>query len=380
MAKLHLDEEIEHWRSLGQCLNRGDLVLSPFEQPFEEERRTDSDQLDDNVNFSDIDNLCATAEPDTIEVKKSVSGIHYKERFKYFLDGSIRTKYVGEYVEGNLSFPIIVSEVAAAVIAKKGRRLEPSQLEKSIAFVFPHKDSGLISDSTFARLQNAQRSLETSNSVSSIEFLKKTDIKGDVRTSLLGKVRSIMHDMEHEVAAKLSRATREWLVMDGAIRKQEFIELENTIGLAKSFSRKPILSFGGGIVTLSSYMKHIREGERSAILKKANPIDSVSRNVAFWYQRIRTFPPMEPLGGIVKIDIKIPDGNVTQDTVKLVDEISSEIYDMRLPSIYPWPRWPSYIYPIRIAESYMSSTFLGQFTLGQIGEEMKNAIQEASKK
>jgi len=279
-----------------------------------------------------------------------------------------------------MSFPVIVSEIAVAVVQKAERSLMPIQLEKKIIFVFPHKDSGLISDSTYDRLQDMQSGLQSSNSFSQIRFLSRTEVKGDARTSLLGKVRSIMHEMEHEVAQKSPRLSGQWLVMDGAIRKQEFIGLENTIGLAKSFSRKPFISINGSPMTLSAYMRNIKEGERSAVLRKESPTDQVSKDIIFWYERIRTFPPMEPLGGIVKIDMKAPDGNVKQETVELIDEISSEIYDMRLPSIYPWPRWPSYVYPIRIAEMYMSSTFLGEFVLRQIGEEMKNEIETTPSK
>lgn len=62
----------------------------------------------------------------------------------------------------------------------------------------------------------------------------------DVRYSMLGKARNIMHSLEHEVAESLHRGDN-WLVMDGAIRKEEFLKLDNTIGLAKSFSRKTCL-------------------------------------------------------------------------------------------------------------------------------------------
>jgi hypothetical protein len=378
LPRFALDEEIAKWRSLGECLSEGDIVLSPFEQPVEEERRGDPDQADDNSNFAGPDNLCISIEPSLRGGKKAVHGIRpFEERFKFFLDGSIRTKYVGEYIEGNLSFPIIVSEIAVVVMKRNQTRLEPSELQKRLYFVFPHKDSNLISDSTYARLEKMQTKLEQNDSFSRIEFLKKADITGDVRNSLLGKVRSLMHTMEHEVATKLTRGDSDWLIMDGAIRKQEFLQLKNTIGVAKSFSRKPVFSIDRGTpLTLSAYMRHIRDGERSCVFVKSSPADPIQKGVIFWYIRIRTFPPMEPLGGIVKIDMRAPEkGELTQEGIALTDEISSEIFHMRLPTVYPWPRWPNYIYPIRIAEMYMSSSFLSRFSLSQIGQEMKSMIE-----
>jgi hypothetical protein len=383
LARFSLNEEIAKWRSLGECLSEGDIVLTPFEQPIEEERRGDPDQSDDNANFAGSDNLCISLEPSLKAGKKAIHSIHPpEERFKFFLDGSIRTKYIGEYIEGNLSFPIIVSEIAVGVIKRNKTRLEPSELQKRLFFVFPHKDSNLISDSTYSRLEKMQKKLEQIDSFSRIEFLKKADIAHDVRNSLLGKVRSLMHAMEHEVAIKLDRLDSEWLIMDGAIRKQEFLQLKNTVGVAKSFSRKPIFSLGQGTpLTLSAYMRHIRDGERSCVFVKNTPADPIQKGVMFWYIRIRTFPPMEPLGGIVKIDMKIPEeGELTQNDIALIDEISSEIFHMRLPTVYPWPRWPNYIYPIRIAEIYMSSSFLSAFSLGQIGQEMKIMMERKERR
>ncbi|MHA1834659.1 MAG: DNA double-strand break repair nuclease NurA [Candidatus Baldrarchaeia archaeon] len=380
MSKFNLEKEIELWRSLGKCLSAGDIVLSPFEQPIEEERRGDPDQSDDDTNFG-TDNLCISIEPDLKHGKKAIHNINFSKRFKFFLDGSIRTKYIGEYIEGGLAFPIIVSEIAVAVVKKDGNRITPAYLHKKLYFVFPHKDSGFISDSTYNRLEKMQKELDKKDSFTRIEFLKKADIKGDMRNALLGKVRSIMHSLEHEVAVQLPRNENDWLIMDGAIRKHEFLQLKNTIGLAKSFSRKPIfsLSQNKSPITLSAYMRNIRDGERSAVFIQNTPVNPVQKGVMFWYIRLRTYPPMEPLGGIVKVDMKAPEEDtLSAEDIKLIDEISAEIYSMRFPSVYPWPRWPNYIYPIRVAEMYMSSTFLSRFSLSQIGQEMKSMMERGT--
>ena len=181
-----------------------------------------------------------------------------------------------------------------------------------------------------------------------------------------------MHNMEQEIAAEITQMEDGWLVMDGAIRKHEFVELNRTIGLAKSFSRKPIFDIGNKQVTLPAYMKQVSEGFRSAVFKKTAAKDSVYKEVVFWYIRLRTFPPMEPLGGLVKVDFKATEYD--DDFTNLVNEMSAELYAMRLPSVYPWPRWPSYVYPIRVAELFMGSRFLGDFVLGEVGNQLKKAI------
>lgn len=370
--RFELKDEMRAWQGIGRCMTGGELVLTPFEQPIEEESRGDPDQYDDNRNFSGgSEDLCEVVDPEGPHPKK-IAGTHNSKRFRYFLDGSIRTKYVGEYVEGGLSVPVIVSDISVAVVERLGQQLSARDYRKNLWFIFPHKDTGSISDTTYERIEELSRELEQSRSLTRIDFLKKSESVGDVRTSLLGKVRSVMHNTEHDVAEHLDRSESDWLIMDGAIRKQEFVNLRSTIGLAKSFSRKPVFDIGSGHLTLPAYMKSVKEGCRSAVFKKSGATDAVYREVVFWYVRLRTFPPMEPLGGLVKVDLRAT--QYDQDFTRVVDDISSELYDMRLPSVYPWPRWPSYVYPIRIAEIYMNSRFLGDFVLAEVGMQLKNAI------
>lgn len=373
MSVFSFKTEKNKWKSVGGCLKGGDLVLSPFEQPIEEERRGDPDQADDDQNFLTDKNLCITLEKGLPDHKKRISDVSFIRRFKFFLDGSIRTKYVGEYVDGSVSFPLIVSEVASAVIEVDSSKPKPAAFMKYIYFVFPHKDTNAISDRVYEKLVDLQKGFEKERSNTQIDFMKKKEITRDLRSSLLGTVRNIMHRLEHETAVKLQRGPSDWLIMDGALRKEEFMALKNTIGLAKSFSRKPFFRIASKTLTLPAYMKNIREGERSAVFRKETPT-TAEKELVFWYERIRTFPPMEPLGGIVKIDMKLPEDELEKTDTKLIDEISAEIYSLRLPSTYPMPRWPSSVYPITICEEFMSASFLSRYCLSQIGYELKNAI------
>jgi len=362
-------EIIEQIRELGECLKDGEFIESPFDVPIEEERRGDPDQRDDDLNFTQGENVCVSLEPELTlpQGKKRIDSISYRSRLTYFLDGSLRTKYLGDYIEGERSFPILASEVSCAVVKREGRLLKPCKVDKRLVFIFPHKNTGLISDTTYEKLEELNKQWEEANSFLRIDFLRKEgrEIR-DVRYSMLGKARDIMHSLEHEVAESLDRGD-DWLVMDGAIRKEEFLRLDNTIGLAKSFSRKPIFDLGDGIpLMITTYLSRIREGERSAVFKK--------ENVGFWYVRLRAYPPMEPLGGLVKIDFRLDEEELSQETIKLIDEISAEVYNLRSPSVYPHPRWPSFIYPIRLAEEIMRSMFINKEIIGYYGREIKRTI------
>ncbi|MEM3385759.1 MAG: hypothetical protein QXE78_09555 [Nitrososphaeria archaeon] len=358
---------------LGEKLQGGEFIESPFDSPIEDERQGDPDQRDDDLNFSKDDNICISLEKDLKDAKKDIKNIRYTPRLTYFLDGSLRTKYLGEYVEGSRSFPILASELSCAVVMKSGKSLLPHCVEKRLAFIFPHKDTGLISDTLYEKLFSLDQEWRKNNPLLRIEFLKKgsQEIR-DIRYSMQGKARDLMHSLEHEVAENLARKN-DWLVMDGAIRKEEFLKLENTIGLAKSFSRKPTFDLGDGKpLMITTYLSKIREGERSAVFKKSD------EKVAFWYLRIRTYPPMEPLGGLVKIDFKMEETQLSSDLINLIDQISAEIYSFRSPSVYPHPRWPSFIYPIRLAEEIMASTYLNKEIIGYFSNILKKVIKGVS--
>jgi len=362
---------IEQIRKLGECLKDGEFIESPFDVPIEEERRGDPDQRDDDLNFPQGENVCVSLEQTLPQGKKRIDNVSYRPRLIYFLDGSLRTKYLGDYIEGERSFPILASEVSCAVVKREGRLLRPCKVDKRLVFIFPHKNTGLISDTIYEKLEELNRRWEEANSFLRIDFLRKErqEIR-DLRYSMLGKARDIMHSLEHEVAEGLDRGD-DWLVMDGAIRKEEFLKLDNTIGLAKSFSRKPVFDLGDGRpLMITTYLSQIRDGERSAVFKAVFK----KEKVRFWYVRLRTYPPMEPLGGLVKIDLRLDEEELSQETTKLIDEISAEIYTLRSPSVYPHPRWPSFIYPIRLAEEIMRSMYINKEIIGYYGRELKRVI------
>jgi len=377
LAKFTLSGETANWKAIGASLKGGELVLSPFENPVEEELRGDPDQTDDDQNYVQGSYICESLEPTLQTLTKPVTQVARENRFRYFLDGSIRTKYLGEYVTGSGGFPLIVSEIVVAVVRRDGRTLQPQRLLNRVFLVFPHKDGGLVPGGVYDLLEKMQAKFEAADGLTQVDFIKKAAVSPNIRASLLAKVRGIMHDLEHRVAESLARSDNDWLIMDGAVRSFEFAKLKKTIGLAKSFSRKPILEVRGNQKTVPAYMRHLKAGERSHVFRIVDPSNPLLRDVTFWYLRLRIFPPMEPLGGIVKIDLHLDttQNSLNEEVTRLVDQISSELYSMRLPSVYPWPRWPSYIYPIRVAETYMTSSFFSPFVLARVGNAVRDAME-----
>jgi len=256
----------------------------------------------------------------------------------------------------------MIAEAASAVVSRDSRgTINPSAFKRHLCLITP--GSPPLSDDTWADIQNLRESLNGSVSPKLEVFtLAKAEEKRDLRNSLAGKARSIMHDLEHELASEVKRDPGDWLVIDGAIRKELFLHLPDTIGLAKSFSRRPVFSIDGSknakdVVTLLGPMK---QGDRTLVFKQDVAIEEsepIKRSIAFWYLRLRSGTGLEnPLQGIVKVEMHHEGEELTQDQTEVVNTVSRALLAERYVSPYPVPRWPAHIYPIYTAENYIKAS------------------------
>jgi hypothetical protein len=344
---------------------RGPFLRASIDETVEEIQPTDTDRSEDDTNY-DSTNLCHN-------VESSIDGRPYtspgaplsrKERnfFQYFLDGSIRTYYWGEKLEGNTGVPIMIAEVASAVVSRDSNgTIKPVKFKRNLCLITP--GSPPLSDDTWGDIQNLEKSLGESISPKLEVFaLAKAEEKRDLRNSLAGKARSIMHDLEHELAAEIKRDPGNWLIIDGAIRKELFLHLSDTIGLAKSFSRRPAFSIDGSknvkdVVTLLGPM---RQGDRTLVFKQdvaTEESEPIKKSIAFWYLRLRSGTGLDnPLQGIVKVEMHHEGEELTPDQIEVVNTISRALLAEKYVSAYPVPRWPAHIYPIYTAENYIKAS------------------------
>ncbi len=358
--------------TIGEQLAGGTFIETPFDEPYEEEKFVDMDALEDNRNFG-ADSRCV---PHDVEKNPAFLSKYQDKKvlqhpmLKYFLDGSLRTKFLGEYVDGTRSFPLLVAEIASCVVKLDGIVINPAGYRKKIFFIFPSSETGLITTTKYDLLESEQKRLKKSKSNIVIEFSKMSEEHG-IRWSMQGKARELMHETEQELAQTLQRKEDEWLVMDGAIRKAEFFNLPKTIGLAKSFSAKPTFTIGKKNYNITSLVTKLKENDRTCAFKPVGPENSL-KDLLFWYLRLRIYPPMAPVGGIVKIDGNPAD---IKDS-SFINQISTELLYLRNPSVYPNNRWPSYIYPIYVVEQFMRNLFLGNQMLGLYAKIIKKSVKQ----
>jgi hypothetical protein len=349
----------------------GKLLKTPLLEPAEEELPIDLEKREDDEKFKKRE--CFNIETPKDKEKPYVnlgSPLHRKEKhfFKFFLDGSLKTYYLGDYILPSFSFPILAGEIAAACLFRQDNgilNIPVNGFRRRICLLLPHKS--LLPDELQRELDETSQKFEGHGLKIEPQYTEETESK-DWRSSLRAKGLSEMHNTEVQLANDVRGNPKEgWLIIDGAIRKKAFLDLENVIGLAKSFSRLPIFVMEGGpTLDVVKLMVGLKEGERTLIFKQSAAEDDsekeVKDNLGFWYLRLRMGEWLEnPLQGVVKVEMRIREDTASPETTKIVNEISRALLAERTVSPYPTPRWHAHIYPIYVAETYIKSNFLSQY-------------------
>jgi hypothetical protein len=373
LSVVDVKEIKNQFKVIVECVKKhGMLVKNPLLEPAEEELPTDLEKREDDEKFRKRE--CFNIEiPEDLEKPYVPLGepLHRgkKHLFRYFLDGSLKTYYLGEYIIPALSFPFMAGEIAAACLFRNddGTLSVPSNgFKRRICLLFPNRS--LLPDSLQIELEEMTKKLESYSGLKvEPQYTEETESK-DWRSSLRAKGISEMHETEVQLAKSVrEKSTDGWLVIDGAIRKKIFLDLENLIGLAKSFSRLPIFEIEKRTtLDIVKLLARLREGERTIIFKQSiaegDAESSVKKVLGFWYVRLRSGEWLEnPLQGVVKVEMKIEKDLADTKIIDIVNEVSKALMAERTVSPYPTPRWHAHIYPIYVAENYIKSNFLSQY-------------------
>jgi hypothetical protein len=384
-SKLSIIDDLAE--GIGAPLRDEDISVILFgDSPVEEETRPDSDMTEDDMQIGRALNdfrrviEAIPLEKNWSEEFRKINPIQSKDSefaIDYFIDGSIRTKYVGELVSNKgTGGPLVVANVGAVSVKidySKWKVVPSGFLSKVLVYLTQD-----IPDTTQQMIKSKLKSLMIPVEV---EFLAQGETEANLRTSAGGKARSEMHKTEISLATSIP-LDRRWLAVDGALRKKEFMELNKAIGIAKSFSRK-VVFIGGGKPKSISHLSKMKKWERSKIYRyrivgenKESEEQEALEKVAFWYLRIRQPPPeMMPLGGIVKVDLSYSE-EMEPNITSLVDGLSDSILKLADPSIFPRPRWPSFVYPVRVAEEYLGPSLYSNDEFMRLGITLKRVMYD----
>lgn len=336
----------------------------------EDLQRPDEDELEDmliNRDSQEITMFAETPEPTIAKLYRSTPPIFraQKHLYRFFIDGSLRTYYIATGIEGNRSFPIELAQIGAAVIGRNDRgKVYNVGVKNRILLLVPKGQFG-VSDSVWAELERLNspdgffQVIDTTQK--SVNTPQEPNIE-NLRTRAGGIARNRMHKLEIEMI-KLTDGQRNddrWLILDGAVKLDEFIKTPNMIGVAKNFRKDPKFNFG----RKSSQRKDITQliaglpyANRTAVFS------SHDGQVAFWYVRLREQGEVDyPLMGVVKVELPRPDKTPVDSD--LPDLLSSTLVAER--NVTPHgrdKRWHCHLYPIFQAEEIIKNQFYSQQVL-----------------
>jgi len=342
----------------------------------EELQHPDQDEYEDkiiNKDFGVITEFGEVPEPDVKNLYRPTPPITRSERhlFQFFVDGSIKTYFLGTGIEGARSFPIELAQVGAAVI-KRGDdgMLKVWDHVRKVLLLLPQKSQG-ISDTVWEKIKK----LEKPDFIELVDFTVPDvlgDSKQDPRDKAGAKARYMMHRLEIELIKSTDNFRNEncWLVLDGAVK---FVEADIwdswstkwegnpfVIGVAKSFRKDPLFQLGRRStkrIDLNNLLAGLPHCHRTVAF-----IADEGR-VIFWYVRIREQKEVDyPLMGVVKVEIPRPHKNPVPS--ELIDLLSRALVGERNVTPYGLDRrWHCTLYPIYIAEQVIKNSFFSKEVL-----------------
>jgi len=358
---------LENMTAAFRTLGSGVKVLPAVGGAVEFLQRPDSEEIDDslvNAEVSLVDEFAESSPPASAIKNISVPPLprSQKHLYRFFLDGSLRTYFLGTGIEANRNFPIMLAQVGASCIHRRANgTLTLFSHRTRILLLLPKGGNG-VSDAVWddlSRLNAPDGSFEVIDTNKETTHTSGREV--DLRTRGGGIARHRMHLLEIDLISSTDseRSSDTWAILDGAVKLDQFIEKPHLIGVAKSFDKKP--KFKIGPVRRPLDVTGLLAGLDYA--HRTPAFASHGGKVAFWYVRLWEQKELDyPLMGVVKVELPTPDTQPA-DT-ELVNELSRALVAER--SVTPYGcdrRWHAHLYPIYIAERAIKERFLSSEVL-----------------
>jgi hypothetical protein len=353
-----------------EVLSRQLDILPATGGAVEELQRPDEDELEDmliNREYNEITAFAETPEPNIHALYRPTPPLFRSERsvFRYFIDGSLKTYYIATGIEGTRSFPIELAQIGTAVMERDDSgKVKALGTKNSILLLIPKGAFG-VSDTVWADLEGFNAPDGSFQVIDTTEKNANAPQEPNVenlRTRAGGIARDRMHRLEIEVI-ELTNAWRNddnWLILDGGVKTNVFINHPYMIGVAKNFRKDPQFYFGKGRrqhKDITSILAGLPFAHRTAAFSTFNG------RVAFWYVRLREQHELDyPLMGVVKVELSLPDGNPVD--AELADYLSRALVAER--NVTPYgrdKRWHCHLYPIFLAEQTIKNKFYSEQVL-----------------
>lgn len=334
-------------------------VLPATGQAMEDLMRPDHAEVIDRLREGDDNVREVLLEAPNREPYVDLQPLHREVRhmLRYFLDGSARTFFLGDAVEGRKQTPIHVAQIGAAAVFRSDRgQVHVAQAIHRIVLMM---DKGAVSfgERVEELVKQAGRRYGFLDTMQKDGESEKTSPGKEPRSRAAHKAHHRMAVTEEELGRSLNRSPGEWLVLDGSLGKDlhSWRDVPEFLGVTKSFSREPTFKLpgarGGRVVSLYELLAGLPYSARTCAFSAR------SGKVAVWYVRLREQRHLDyPLMGVVKVEFPNPkEDAVPSDTI---DELSSALVAERQATPHGKDiRWHAHLYPIYLAEQAVKNGF-----------------------
>lgn len=330
----------------------------------------DVDEVEDmliNADSREITEFLETPVPSINNIYRATPPLYREQRhlYRYFIDGSLRTYYLATGIEQNRSFPIELAQIGSAVMQRDDTgNVRPLAMRNRMLLLLPKGQLG-VSDTVWTKLQGLNTpdgSFEVIDTTQKTSTTPKDATSETLRVRAGGIARNRMHKLEIAMIEHTNgmRDDNRWLILDGAVKLDEFIKTPHMIGVAKNFRKDPEFKFGKG-GTKSKDITGILAGLPFA--HRTVAFSAHGGQVAFWYVRLREQKQVDyPLMGIVKVELPCPDRKPVD--AELADLLSRALVAER--NVTPYgqdTRWHCHLYPIFQAEQAIKNGFYSKDVL-----------------
>lgn len=341
-------------------ISREAKVLPATGNAVEDLTRPDHAEVIDNLRIGEDGILDTIIETPRSEAYVPLVSIHRKamHTFRYFIDGSARTFFLGDaVVRDKQRTPIHVSQIgAAAVVRQDDGHVRIAGSVHKIALMM-NKKSVNFGDEVEKLIAQAGPRFVFHDLMEEDGETEKTAGK-EPRSRAPHKAHHLMAMEEENLGRTLLRQPGQWMILDGNLGKDlhRWGEVRDYLGVAKSFSREPHFRLpgprGGRQVNLYELIAELPFSARTCAFSVR------SGKAAVWYVRLQQQGHLDyPLMGVIKVEFPNPTCGAVPSA--LIDELTSALIAERCVTPHGKDtRWHAHLYPIYLAEQTVKNGFV----------------------
>lgn len=260
------------------------------------------------------------------------------EGFRAFLDGTQRSRAVS-YLG---AVPIVLGTVAAVIRERRERRLQTWRLPLVQTRIYLAR--ALVPAAIWQTLASTygDRLVDTADGESDAVGMAHPLA---LRDAAVHRVQADREALELQLAEQWCAGDHGRLFIDGGISASETIAASScTVGVVKS--HRTLYAEGAALGVVLG----LGHRERSSVFR----ITSRKRtSVASWYLRLREPAGHDPMWGLVRVEVALPQPHELPTIAARADEVSRWILAEASPLALPDARWDKMVYGIRDCEEYL---------------------------